>query len=284
MAYWEWGDPHNDKVLMCVHGLTRTGRDFDRLAQALSTTYRVICPDIVGRGRSDWLTEAAYYVLPQYVADIVTLLGRLRAQELHWVGTSMGGLIGMSLAGLPGASAPGTEEPGALPLPPITRMVLNDIGPTLNAEALDRIGQHVNDPVEFAAFDDAVKYVRTVSSAPFGPHSDADWVHLTRYVFRQDGQRWVKHYDPGIGLPFAHASAEGAAAGEAILWRSFQNIQCPTLLVRGELSDLLTVNTAEQMLARNQKVRLAEVNGVGHAPTFMSPDQIRLVADFLGAT
>src|SRR5690606_23554880 len=104
MAYWEWGDPQNDRVLLCVHGLTRTGRDFDALARRLCQEYRVVCPDVVGRGMSDWLSEPAYYIVPQYLADMVTLIARLNPRVLHWFGTSMGGMIGMTLAGLPGAS------------------------------------------------------------------------------------------------------------------------------------------------------------------------------------
>ncbi len=284
MAYWEWGDPGNDKVLVCVHGLTRTGRDFDALARSLSSEYRVVCPDVVGRGQSDWLSEPAYYIVPQYVADMATLLARVNARVLHWFGTSMGGLIGMTLAGLPGASQAqefeGRPAPDALLSPPVTRMLLNDVGPALEASAIARIGEYVGDPVDFASFDDAVAYISTVSAA-FGPHDDAQWRELTRHVVRQEGERWRKHYDPGLAAPFARSTPALAKAGEAILWRSFNNIACPTLVVRGELSDLLSVKTAQEMLARNPNSRLAEIPGVGHAPTFMTGDQIEIARDFL---
>lgn len=281
MAYWEWGDPDNDRVLLCVHGLTRTGRDFDRLARRLAHEYRVVCPDVVGRGRSDWLTEPAYYIVPQYVSDMVALIAKLNARELHWMGTSMGGMIGMTLAGLPGASAGPTQtgEPTLL-MPPVSRLILNDIGPTLEASALARIGEYVSDPVDFEDFDAAVRYIRTVSAA-FGPHSDADWRELTTHVVRQEDERWVRHYDPGLAAPFAQVSAAAAKAGEAILWRSFSAIACPMLLVRGAQSDLLSAATAGEMLRRNPNARLVELEGVGHAPTFMSEEQIALAADFL---
>lgn len=281
MAYWEWGDPDNDRVLLCVHGLTRTGRDFDRLARRLAGEYRVVCPDVVGRGRSDWLTEPAYYIVPQYVSDMVTLIARLDARELHWVGTSMGGMIGMTLAGLPGASEGAGQTPEqAQLLPPVSRLILNDIGPTLETAALARIGEYISDPVEFEDFDAAVRYIRKVS-ASFGPHSDADWRELTTHVVRQEGARWVRHYDPGLAAPFVQVTAAAAQAGEAILWRSFSAIACPILLVRGTQSDLLAPATAEEMLRRNPNARLAEVEGVGHAPTFMDEEQIGLAADFL---
>jgi len=284
MAYWEWGDPDNDRVLLCVHGLTRTGRDFDAVARRLCKEYRVVCPDVVGRGRSDWLSEPAYYVVPQYVADMVTLLARLNAKVLHWFGTSMGGMIGMTLAGLPGAShAPGPEgqaETGTLLSPPVSRLILNDIGPAIEPSALARIGEYVSDPVDFASFDEAVAYIRTVS-ASFGQHTEDQWRHLTQYVVRQEGERWRKHYDPGLAAPFAHTTPAAASAGEAILWRSFDGIACPTLIVRGAESDLLSAETAKTMLEHNRLARLVEIPGVGHAPSFLSDEQVDLAADFL---
>lgn len=285
MAYWEWGDPDNDRVLLCVHGLTRTGRDFDVLARRLCKEYRVVCPDVVGRGRSDWLSEPAYYVVPQYVADMVTLLARLNARVLHWFGTSMGGMIGMTLAGLPGASQASdpdgkTTESGCLLTAPISRLVLNDIGPAIEPSALARIGEYVGDPVDFASFDDAVTYIRTVS-ASFGQHTEEQWRHLAQYVVRQEGERWQKHYDPGLAAPFARTTPAAASAGEAILWRSFDGIACPTLIVRGADSDLLSAETARAMLGRNRAARLVEIPDVGHAPTFLSDEQVDLAAEFL---
>lgn len=269
MAYWEWGDPANDKVLVCAHGLTRTGRDFDALARRMANRYRVVCPDVVGRGRSDWLGNSAYYTVPQYVADMMPLLARTQAETLHWLGTSMGGLIGMALAGLHDS--------------PIDRLVLNDVGPRLDPAALVRIGQYVGKAPAFRSFEEAQAYVSTVS-ASFGPHTDEQWRELTRHVVRQaDGPSglWGMHYDPAIGDAFAAIDPAAAIAAEAALWHVYGNIECPILVVRGERSDLLTEDTLERMLAGNPHASCTVVPGVGHAPTFMVPEQLDVVDRFL---
>lgn len=266
MAWTEWGDPANPDVLVCVHGLTRVGRDFDRLARALADRYRVVCPDVVGRGRSDWLRNPAFYVVPQYVADMVTLIARLGVESVHWVGTSMGGLIGMWLAGQPGT--------------PIARLVINDVGPALDAAALARIGDYLGRNVRFTSVGEAVDYVSKIS-APFGLTSRADWQELTEPLLRRDGDGWVLHYDPAIAVPFKSVTPEGAAAGEAAMWRHYDAIACPTLLVRGATSDLLTRETALQMTARGPRAKLVEIPGVGHAPMFMDAAQIAVVREFL---
>src|SRR5574338_839749 len=169
MAYTEWGDPANPAVLVCVHGLTRNGRDFDFLARALADRYRVVCPDVAGRGRSDWLPVKEDYVLPTYAADMVTLIARLDAEQVHWVGTSMGGLIGMVLASLPGN--------------PITRLVLNDVGPVLTKLSLARIGEYVGRDPLFPDLPAAEALIRMVS-APFGALTDAQWPHLTEHAVK----------------------------------------------------------------------------------------------------
>lgn len=279
MAYWEWGDPDNDRVLLCVHGLTRTGRDFDRLARRLADTYRVVCPDVVGRGASDWLAEPAYYVVPQYVADMVTLIAHLRARALHWFGTSMGGLIGMTLAGMPGASVARDGDEGRL-LPPVSRMILNDIGPAIEPAAAARIGSYVGLMSEFASFEEGVAYVRE-TAATFGPHSDEDWRELARHVIVQRDGRWVRHYDPSLAFPLLHTPPEAAAAGTALLWQAWERLQCPVLAVRGEQSDLLSRATLDEMQRRNPRMRAVEVPGVGHAPTFMDETQLSLAEGFL---
>ncbi len=279
MAYWEWGDPANDRVLLCVHGLTRTGRDFDRVAQRLSRHYRVVCPDIVGRGQSDWLGEPAYYAVPQYVADMTTLIARLAPRELHWFGTSMGGLIGMTLGGLPGATAAQVDDAQARLCPPITRMLLNDIGPVIDPAGMTRIASYASEPSEFASFDDAVAYVRRVA-ATFGAHSDEDWRELARYTMIERDGRWVKHYDPTLAGPLASLPPGAAAAAEAILWRAFEGLRCPVLLVRGAQSDLLHPSTLADMLARNPNASAVEVPAVGHAPTFLQDSQIDIAERF----
>ncbi|MEB0135616.1 alpha/beta hydrolase [Actimicrobium sp. CCC2.4] len=267
MAYKEWGDPLNPRVLVCVHGVTRVSDDFDELAAALSDTWRVVCPDIVGRGRSGRLLDARNYQLPQYVADIVTLLARLDAGTVDWFGTSMGGLIGLGLAGLPGN--------------PVHRLILNDIGPTLNPAALARIGDYIGQDMRFATFEEGASYIKSISLS-FGPHSDAQWHKLASDVLRQnaDGQ-WVRHYDLALAVPFKNATAESTLQGEALLWHAYDAVRCPTLLVRGAQSDLLTPATAREMTQRGPKARLVELDGIGHAPTFVQSDQIALVREFL---
>jgi pimeloyl-ACP methyl ester carboxylesterase len=286
MAYWEWGDPDNDNVLLCVHGLTRSGRDFDRLARRLAPAYRVVFPDVVGRGYSDWFLNPAHYTVPQYVADMVTLVARLRPAALHWLGTSMGGLIGMAFAGTAALSATmqaarqraGERLPsGALR---VSKMVLNDVGPRLSLDALVRIGDYVGQPVTVDSFDAAVDYVRQVSS-DFGPHSDEEWRELARYVFKEQDGRWTKHYDLGMAAAFDIRDETALAAAEQMLWRAYEAIDAPILVLRGEMSDLLSRETAAEMVRRNPRARVTEIPGVGHAPTLMHDAQIALVEQFL---
>lgn len=267
MAYKEWGDPDNPRLLLCVHGVTRVSDDFDCLAAALSSEYRVICPDVAGRGRSDRLASAMHYQLPQYVSDMITLLARADAEQVHWVGTSMGGLIGMGLAALSGN--------------PIGKLVLNDVGPALNAQALARIGTYIGQDLRFDSFEDGERYIRDIS-ASFGPHSPEQWRKLATDVLRQDADgKWSRHYDPGIAQAFRSLSEDGARQGEDMLWRAYEAISCPTLLLRGADSDLVTPELARAMTMRGPKARLVEFAGVGHAPTLMHEEQIAAVRDFL---
>lgn len=266
MAYVEWGDPANPRVLVCVHGLTRSGRDFDALARELSPHYRVVCPDVAGRGDSDWLKNPMYYVVSTYAADMATLIARLNVEEVHWVGTSMGGLIGMGVAALPNS--------------PITKLVLNDVGPVLSAVSLARIGSYVGKAPGFPSFAAAEQFVR-VTSAPFGPHSDAEWRHLTEHVVRKEADgSWRMHYDPAIAKPFV-AGFESGGGQDIELWNIYDAIRCPTLLLRGRESDLLTGATAAAMGERGPRAQCVEFAGVGHAPTLMHADQIGVVKQFL---
>ncbi|MCM0044366.1 MAG: alpha/beta hydrolase [Burkholderiaceae bacterium] len=266
VVYREWGDPANPEVLVCVHGVTRVADDFDALAAAMADRYRVICPDVVGRGRSSWLKDPKFYVVPQYVSDMVTLIARLDVPQVDWFGTSMGALIGMGLAAQQGS--------------PIRRMVMNDVGPTLNFEALARIGDYIGQDLRFDSFAQGRDYIRTIS-APFGPHTDDEWDKLARDVLRQgaDGQ-WRRHYDPALALPFKALTVENAKQGEAAMWAAYDAIRCPVLLVRGSESDLLTRETARQMTERGPRATLVELAGIGHAPTFMHADQIALARRF----
>lgn len=270
MSYKEWGDPANPEVLVCVHGVTRVGDDFDNLARALMDRYRVVCPDVVGRGRSGRLANPDLYRIPQYVSDMVTLVARVSATEgtqVDWFGTSMGGLIGMALASLPGN--------------PIRKLVLNDIGPCLDPAALQRIGEYIGQELRFPDFDRAAKFVREVSLS-FGEHSDSEWHKLAADVLREDADgHWVRHYDMGLAQPFKSATPEAAKADECMLWAAYDAIRCPTLLVRGAESDLLSHETALEMTRRGPKAKLVEIPGVGHAPTFLHQDQIAIAKQFL---
>lgn len=266
LAYREWGEPDNPHVLLCVHGLTRISADFEAMAQNLGKDIRVVAADMPGRGLSDWLPDPALYAVPTYVNACVALVARLNAETLDWFGTSMGGLIGMGYASLPNS--------------PIRKLLLNDIGPTLNFTALQRIGDYVGKPVRFQTLDEARNYIRTISQ-PFGPHTEAQWNELTDSVLIQKNGDWLPHYDPAIGQAFQNMSESTTQLQEAALWAAYDNIKAHTLLVRGEHSDLLSPQTAEKMRQRGPKPHVIEVAGVGHAPTFMQNDQIRIVRDFL---
>lgn len=262
IAYTEWGEADNPRVLICVHGLTRNARDFDALAAAMSDRYRVLCPDVVGRGHSEWLRDPAHYGYPQYLADMSALIARSGARQVDWVGTSMGGLIGMLLAAQPGT--------------PVTRLVMNDVGPFIPKEALARIVAYVgNDPrfPDRAALD---AYLRRIY-APFGPFTDAQWQGLVDSTVREspDGDIALA-YDPRIAEPL-----RTTVDRDVDLWPLWDRITCPVLLVRGEISDVLQRVDAEAMTRRGPKAVLHECPGIGHAPSLMSPDQIMLVRDFL---
>ena len=263
MAYVEWGDPRNRDVLVCVHGLTRSSRDFDELARALCAQFRVVCPDLAGRGDSDRLPDPMLYAAPQYLADMVTLLARLDVDAVNWVGTSLGGLVGMALAAQAGN--------------PVKKLVLNDVGPVISHAALERIGSYVGADRRFASFEEGERYLRAVA-APFGPHSDAQWRFLAETWLRRDADgTWRPHYDTRIAQAF-HA---GIPKGDAELWPMYDAMRCPTLVIRGAQSDLLSRETALAMTARGPKARLVEIPGVGHAPTLLHADQIAIVREFL---
>lgn len=266
MAYWEWGDPANERVLVCVHGLARQGRDFDTLAADLCAHYRVVCPDIVGRGRSDWLADPMGYAIPAYVADMVTLLARLDAAQVDWVGTSMGGLIGLGVAALAGS--------------PLRRLVLNDVGPSIEPASLARIGTYLGAPLRWATLDEAADALWAISQS-FGPHTREQWLALTRPQLMADGTGFKPHYDPAIALPFRAITPEIARAGEAALWAAWDSLALPVLLLRGAESDLLSKATAQAMTERGPKARCVEFAGVGHAPTLVQPAQRQVVRDFL---
>jgi len=263
VAYREWGDPRNRDVLVCVHGLTRTGRDFDELARALCAQFRIVCPDIAGRGDSDRLADPRLYTWAQYLADMVTLIARLDVEAVNWLGTSMGGFVGMALAAQAGS--------------PVKKLVLNDAGPVIGKAALERIAAYVGKALSFATLEDAEKYVRTIA-VPFGPHSDAQWRFLTEsWVRKNEDGSWRPHYDTRIAEAYRATMPEK----DLELWHLYDAVRCPTLLVRGEQSDVVSKQTAAEMARRGPKAKVAEIRGVGHAPTLLQPEQIAVVRDFL---
>lgn len=262
VVWHEWGDAANPRVVVCVHGLTRTGRDFDVLGEALAPTHRVVAVDMPGRGQSEWLANKSDYVFTTYLTTLTALIAATGATAVDWVGTSMGGLLGIVMAAQPGT--------------PIGRLVVNDVGPTIEPAALARIGSYVGVDPTFASEAEFATYLRSIS--PFGPHDDTQWEHLSRTMMsrRADG-RFGFVYDPGIAVPFR----ERAAPPD--LWPLWDAIRCPTLLLRGAESDLLSAATARAMTLRGPRPRLVEFAGVGHAPMLLVADQVEVVVDFLTA-
>lgn len=264
MAYTEWGARQNPHVVICVHGYTRTGRDFDYLARALAGRCRVICPDIVGRGKSEWLQDKMGYGLPQFVADMVTLIARLDVETVDWVGTSLGGIVGMILA---------SQEKSI-----VNRLVLNDVGPRVAGEAIRRMREFVGKAPVFDSYAEVEEYARRLSKG-LGPHTDEQWRFLTEHLVqqREEDGRWEFVYDPGIGDAFRLALLFPSID----LWSVYDQVRCPTLAIRGAESDFLRRDEWRMMAARGPKARLVEIPGVGHAPTLLSNYQIGLVKNFL---
>jgi pimeloyl-ACP methyl ester carboxylesterase len=265
MHYTDWGDAANPRVVLCVHGLTRNCRDFDILAQALEKDFRVVCPDLAGRGKSDWLYAKEDYGYAQYLADMTVMIARVTAggeKTIQWVGTSLGGLIGMLLA--------------SRRRTPVRKLVMNDVGTLVPKAALERLATYVGKDPRFKSFEELEAYVRYVS-APFGPLTDGQWHHLALHGATQhaDGS-WGLSYDPGIGIPFKKGPL--ADVDFSSYW---DTVICPTLLLRGAQSDLLLKDNAIAMTQRGPKPKLIEFDGIGHAPMLMADDQIRVVREFL---
>ena len=283
MAYWSWGEKSAAHVVFCVHGLTRQGRDFDLLAQALVASakdaglpaIRIICPDVVGRGKSDWLQDPLSYQFPQYAADMAMLLQSLNTQRaierLDWVGTSMGGVIGMLLS--------------AQKLPvPVQHLVLNDIGPPVSWKSILNMKTYVGEVGKFQTVQDAANALEQISKSS-GPHTSEEWLALSQNMVRrlEDGT-YCLHYDPQLRVPIRALTEEQAKAGEVMLWQIYDLIQCPTLLIRGAESELLSAAAAQEMTQRGARAQVATLPGVGHAPTLTHQDQIDIVLQFLGLT
>ncbi len=261
VVYHEWGDADNDRVLVCVHGLARNSRDFDELARALSRDYRVVCPDMPGRGKSDWLAPGVNYDIPRYLSDMATLLARLDVDQVDWIGTSMGGIIGTCLAALPNS--------------PIRSLVLNDIGCFVGKAALQRIAEYLGDH-RFDSVAAVEQYMRTTYTAYQGL-SNKQWQHLARYGQRRisEGQYGL-HYDPRI----AEQSRE-IQDQDIDLEPVWSQVNCPQMLIWGDKSDVLTANTVERMQQLRPDMDLYRIPGMTHAPSLMETEQITAIQRWL---
>lgn len=284
MAYWEWGEVDNDKVLLCVHGLSRSGRDFDEVAREMSKTHRVICPDVVGRGASDFHDYPDFYAVPYYVADMLTLIAHLKPKTLDYLGTSMGGIIGMVLAGSNTVLKQKMSRNTVLPQEaaiPLQKMILNDVGPRLEKDALARIGTTVGQAVRFDSLKQAIDVLK-VKAASFGPMADEHWETFAKACLKQDGKAWVQHYDLGIAKGFtALSTQEAVAKSEKALWGFYKQIDIPMLIIHGEVSDLLTAESVDEMLAENTLASMVRIPETGHAPALLEAEQVAIVRDFL---
>ncbi len=265
MAYHAWGNPSNPRVLLCVHGLTRRGSDFKTLAESMCNDYYVVCPDVVGRGDSDRLSNPMQYAVPQYVADIAQLVKSLGVSQVNWLGTSMGGLIGMVYAAMPNS--------------PICRMLINDVGPKIEPEAIKRLGSYVGQPFSFASRADALERLNQIC-ASFGEHAPDEWETYNGPMLIERNGLWIMHYDPDIAVPFASVNPIMAKAGEMAMWHAFKQIHIPMLIVRGAQSDLLSAATVAEMCKVNPYAHSIEIPNVGHAPAFVKKEQIALVKEF----
>jgi pimeloyl-ACP methyl ester carboxylesterase len=268
LAYTEWGPHDAAQTIVCVHGVSRNGRDFDFLAASLAERgARVVCPDLPGRGRSDWLASPAHYTDRAYTRAIATLLARLDVEQVDWIGTSLGGHIGMLVA--------------AAPRSPIRRLVLNDFGARVSAVSLRRIGGYLRQDWRFTAVGAAEAHLREVL-APFGDLSDAQWRHLAEHSTVDDGKGAMRlRFDPAIAMRFAVP-----IMFDLVLWPLWEAVECPVLVLRGANSDLLAATTVEEMRRRGRaatagQVRAVELPSCGHAPALMDEAQIAVVREFL---
>lgn len=264
LAYTQWGSVQKQPVTVCAHGLTRNGRDFDALATVLAEERQVLCPDFPGRGKSDWLTNPADYDFPLYLADMVALIARSGAEQVDWIGTSMGGLIGLLLA--------------ARPRSPVRRLVVNDVGPFIPRAALERIASYVGQAPIFPDLDAVEAYLRRVNVS-FGPLTDSDWRHFVVHGVRPWPEGgFALHYDPAI----AHAQRARPMV-DVDLWSAWDAVRCSVLVIRGADSDVLTTETLSEMRTRGPGCELIEVPGCGHVPALMAPALIGQIRDWLDA-
>jgi len=262
LSYREWGRKTAKHTVVCVHGLTRLSRDFDPLAEELAKDYRVICPDVVGRGNSGWLKDHRNYNFLQYCADMNALLARIEVDKVHWVGTSMGGLIGLMLSAVEGT--------------PVRSLILNDVGPELRHSELLRLGGYVGRSTSFESFETLVDYESSTYSG-FGDLTREQWEHMARYSSREQDGQYVLHYDPKLGDAFRSSYS----FMHFNLWKYWNTIQCPVMTFRGERSSFLTPATVRKMQERGPGTQYVEVPNVGHAPLLWNRSEMQAVKTFI---
>ncbi|MBT8417623.1 MAG: alpha/beta hydrolase [Silicimonas sp.] len=262
VAYRDWGDKAPPNKILCVHGLTRNAHDFDALAAELSKQSRVICPDLAGRGDSDWLSDPADYNLLQYNMDITVLAAKFGYESFDWIGTSLGGLMGIALAGIENS--------------PIRRLVINDVAPEIPFTALSRVTSYTGSNLLFADLDSVERHLRE-TLAPFGPMTDDDWAHMTQHSALKAEGGYVMHHDPGIMQNFRRF----AVFMHFSLWRYWEKIKCPVLILRGSKSDFLTESLLARMLNSLPQAEAIEFEGIGHTPTLNAPSQIEPLVEWI---
>ena len=293
MGYWEWGDERNEDVLLCMHGLTRNGRDFDAVARRFSHKYRVICPDMAGRGTSDWLEEPDFYTFAQYVGDLASLIARLQPARITWLGTSMGGLIGLTFIYMLSQTAKTPLGGGRCNAAaqdwliqktnPFDRLILNDIGPELALEGMKNIARYVEAGQSFATHDEALAYARTHWSG-FGLQTPEQWDSYTRHYFVTNMKsQWVPHYDPAIMRAFVRGLNYPMDESQTFLWSVIQQLQIPLLILRGSHSDLLTAEVYQRMLDEQPLAQGWQTDRAGHAPSLLHDDELDVIEGFLNS-
>ncbi len=265
VGYWSWGDVAAKKVIFCLHGMTRNGRDFDFLARRFMPDFRVICPDVAGRGTSGWIKDKSGYHNFTYAVDMLRLISFLRLQEIYWIGTSMGGLIGMIVAAL---------RPGV-----IRKMVINDVGPFITKEALKRIAEYTGKNETFPDVAAAKVHFKKI----YSPWKVNDFAleHMMKYGLNAVPGGFAMNNDPGIGAAFRDEKGNLKDFPDMDLWQYWEKITCPVLLLRGAESDILSEETAEKMTQTGPRARLIEFPGIGHAPSLMEEAQVEEVSGWL---
>ncbi len=267
--YQDWGSEDSKETLFCLHGLTRNSHDFDAIANRLGGTRkkrRIICPDTVGRGRSDWLPDHEDYQIQQYNMDITVLAARLGCEKFDLLGTSLGGMMGMVLAAMKNS--------------PVKRLIINDIAPEVPNTAMSRLGRYLHLDPYFNNLDEVEQYIRK-TLAPFNPMTDEDWAHYAKTSSRPDGDGFRLAFDPDISNTYGRRYWYLMYFN---LWKYWVQIKCPVLILRGKDSDFLSEHLLERMLRKLPQAEAIEFEGTGHTPTLNAPEQIDPIIKWLDKT